>query len=225
VHLKADVELGGTDQLFNLNVGRDIMPGYGVEAQVVMTVPLLEGLDGVEKMSKSLDNYVGITDAPGEMFGKVMSISDDLMWRYYLLLTDLSQADIAAIRTDVEAGRRHPKQAKVELATRLVTDFHGAAAADAAAAAFEARFSRGELVVDDLPQVALALEEEPVALSRLVVLAGLAASASDAARKAQQGGVRIDGDKVTDPRLKIDAGRLPLTLEVGRRAIRIVAAG
>jgi tyrosyl-tRNA synthetase len=222
VYLRADVELGGTDQLFNLNVGRDIMPGYGLDAQVVMTVPLLEGLDGVEKMSKSLNNYVGITEAPGEMFGKLMSISDDLMWRYYLLLTDASEVELAGLRQEVADGRRHPKQVKVALATRLVGDFHGAAEAGAAAAAFEARFSRGELAIDDLPQVVLELGDGPVALSRVVVAAGLAASASEATRKAQQGGVRIDGEKVTDPRLRIGVDRLPLTLEVGRRAVRVV---
>jgi tyrosyl-tRNA synthetase len=222
VHLRADVELGGTDQLFNLNVGRDIMPGYGLEAQVVMTVPLLEGLDGVDKMSKSLNNYVGITEAPGEMFGKLMSISDDLMWRYYLLLTDASDAQIAVLRQEVADGRRHPKQAKVELATRLVADFHGAGEAGAAATAFEARFSRGELAVDQLPLVRLDLRTGPVALARLVVDAGLAASSSEATRKAQQGGVRIDGEKVTDARQRIGADRLPMTLEVGRRAVRVV---
>lgn len=224
VHLKADVELGGTDQLFNLNVGRDIMPGYGVEAQVVMTTPLLEGLDGVEKMSKSLNNYVGITEPAGEMFGKIMSASDDLMWRYLLLLTDATEQEIAGLRSDVEAGRRHPKQVKVDLATRIVSDFHSVEAAAAAAAAFEARFSRGELAADALPQVAVGFADGPVALSRLVVLAGLATSASEAARKAQQGGVRIDGEKATDPRARIEPSRLPLTLEVGRRAVRIVAA-
>ena len=117
------MELGGTDQLFNLNVGRDIMPGYGLEAQVVMTTPLLEGLDGVEKMSKSLGNYIGVTDAPDEMFGKVMSISDELMWRYYLLLTDESEAEVAAIRQRVTDGAMHPKAAKVSLAHRIVQDF------------------------------------------------------------------------------------------------------
>jgi tyrosyl-tRNA synthetase len=223
VHLRADVELGGTDQLFNLNVGRDIMPGYGLEAQVVMTVPLLEGLDGVEKMSKSLNNYVGITEAPAEMFGKLMSISDDLMWRYYLLLTDVDEAQIAVMREDATEGRSHPKQLKVELARRIVTDFHSAAAAEAAAAAFEARFSRGEVSVEDLPRVEIRFEDGPVALSRLVTEAGLATSASEAARKAQQGGVRVDGEKVTDARLRIGAERLPLTLEVGRRAVRVVA--
>jgi tyrosyl-tRNA synthetase len=223
VHLKADVELGGTDQLFNLNVGRDIMPGYGLEAQVVMTVPLLEGLDGVEKMSKSLNNYVGITEPPGEMFGKLMSISDELMWRYHLLLTDVSEAQIAALRQEVGDGRRHPKQVKIELATRIVADFHGAAAAATAAAAFEARFSRGELAVEELPLVTVTCADGPVALSRIITEAGLAASSSEATRKAQQGGVRIDGERVTDARLRIGADRLPLTLEVGRRAVRVVA--
>ena len=145
VFLEADVELGGTDQLFNLNVGRDIMPSYGLEAQVVMTTPLLEGLDGVEKMSKSLGNYVGVTDAPAEMFGKIMSVSDDLMWRYYLLLTDLTEAEIEARQAQVASGALHPKQAKVELAKRIVADFHSPDAAAQAAADFDARFTRGEL--------------------------------------------------------------------------------
>jgi tyrosyl-tRNA synthetase len=134
VFLKADVELGGTDQLFNLNVGRDIMPSYGLEPQVVMTTPLLEGLDGVEKMSKSLGNYVGVTDSPSEMFGKLMSVSDELMWRYYLLLTDLSARDIDDLaRTRKHAAQVHPKHAKVDLARRIVSDFHSAADADQAA--------------------------------------------------------------------------------------------
>ncbi|MFO7303767.1 MAG: tyrosine--tRNA ligase [Acidobacteriota bacterium] len=222
VHLKADVELGGTDQLFNLNVGRDIMPGYGLEAQVVMTVPLLEGLDGVEKMSKSLGNYVGVTEPPDEMFGKLMSISDELMWRYYLLLTDMSEAEIAGLRRSVDEGRRHPKDVKAELARRIVADFHSAEDAARAADAFDARFARKELAVDALPQVVLGLDE-PRALSRILVEAGLAASASDAMRKAQQGGVRIDGRRVTDGRERIAREQLPLTLEVGRRAVRLVA--
>jgi tyrosyl-tRNA synthetase len=188
-----------------------------------MTVPLLEGLDGVEKMSKSLNNYVGITEAPEEMFGKIMSVSDELMWRYYLLLTDVGEDRIAAIKQEVGEGRRHPKQAKMDLARRIVADFHPAADADAAAAAFEARFSRGEIDVDQLPRVVVARGDCPVALARLVVIAGLASSASEATRKAQQGGVRLDGGKVTDARLRIDGDRLPLTLEVGRRAVRIVS--
>src|SRR5688572_21373835 len=148
VYLRADVELGGTDQLFNLNVGRDLMSAYGLEPQIVMTTPLLEGLDGVEKMSKSLGNYVGVTDAPGEMFGKLMSISDDLMWKYYGLLTDLSPEDVLALRTSVSRGERHPKQVKVDLAQRIVADFHDSADASRAAEDFERRFSKKELPVD-----------------------------------------------------------------------------
>ena len=222
VHLKADVELGGTDQLFNLNVGRDIMPGYGLEAQVVMTVPLLEGLDGVEKMSKSLGNYIGVTDEPAEMFGKVMSTSDELMWRYRLLLTDQTEAEIETLKTDVRDGRRHPRDVKVELATRLVSDFHSAELAAVAAVAFDARFSRGEIAPDALPQVVIVMPEGSLALSRLVADAGLASSSSEAARKVQQGGVKLNGDKATDPRARVEFARLPVTLEVGRRAVRLV---
>jgi tyrosyl-tRNA synthetase len=145
------------------------------------------------------------------------------MWRYYLLLTDLAEEEVARLQREVAAGHRHPKQTKVELATRIVGDFHGGDAARAAASAFEARFSRGELVAEDLPQVAIDVSAGPVALSRVLVDAGLAASSSEAARKAQQGGVRVDGQKVTDARQRIDATHLPVTLEVGRRAIRVVA--
>ena len=144
VYLKADVELGGTDQLFNLNVGRDIMPSCGVEAQIVMTTPLLIGLDGTEKMSKSAGNYVGITEVPNEMFGKLMSISDKLMWEYYKLLTDLSLAEIATLESRVSSGDLHPKQAKVDLATRIVTDFHSAGDAKTAGDEFDRAFARRE---------------------------------------------------------------------------------
>lgn len=221
VVLEADVELGGTDQLFNLNVGRDIMPSYGLEAQVVMTVPLLEGLDGVEKMSKSLGNAVGITEPPEEMFGKLMSISDELMWRYYELLTDRTAGDISALKDDVAAGRVHPKQAKVGLARLVVGDFHGEPAAREASEMFEARFSRGEIAVEALPQVVLAVEGESVALTKVMVGAGLAASASEATRKIQQGGVRIDRDRVTDGRHRLVARQAPIVLEVGRRAVLV----
>ena len=223
VFLKADVELGGTDQLFNLNVGRDIMPGYGLEAQVVMTTPLLEGLDGVEKMSKSLGNYIGVTDAPGEMFGKVLSVSDDLMWRYYLLLTDDSEASVNATRQQVSDGVLHPKAAKMALAKRIVSDFHGAAAAAAAQEAFEARFTRGELDSASLPQVDVVVPlGESVPLSRVMVDAGLASSNSDATRKIQQGGVKLDREKVTAVTMRIDVGRPELLLEVGRKAVRLL---
>jgi tyrosyl-tRNA synthetase len=221
VFLQADVELGGTDQLFNLNVGRDIMPGYGLEAQIVMTTPLLEGLDGVEKMSKSLENYIGVTDAAAEMFGKLMSISDDLMWRYYLLLTDASEREIAALRGQVGAGTLHPKQAKADLASRIVADFHSPAAARAAAEAFEARFSRGELDAGSLPDVRVPAPGGSIGLPRLVAQAGLAASANVASQVIVQGGVKIDREKVTDIKTRIEASRGPFVLEVGRRAVRI----
>jgi tyrosyl-tRNA synthetase len=221
VFLEADVELGGTDQLFNLNVGRDVMPGYGLEAQVVMTTPLLEGLDGVEKMSKSLGNYVGVDEPADEMFGKLMSVSDELMWRYYLLLTDLSAPAIDELRRDVEAGRLHPKEAKVGLARRIVADFHGAPAGTAAAEAFDAKFARGELDADRLSEVDVEVDGEAIGLPKLVTAAGLAVSTSDAARKVLQGGVKVDREKVTSPKTRIERARGSLVLEVGRRAVRI----
>ena len=221
VHLQADVELGGTDQLFNLNVGRDIMPGYGLPPQIVMTTPLLEGLDGVEKMSKSLGNYVGVTEPAGEMFGKLMSIGDDLMWRYYLLLTDLPEADIARLREDVSRGAVHPKVAKVDLARRIVRDFHGEDAAGQAAEGFEARFTRGEIVEDTLPEVEVLVGRGDIGLSKLIADAGLAVSSSEASRKIQQGGVKVDRERVTDVKTRFTAARGVLTLEVGRRAVRV----
>jgi tyrosyl-tRNA synthetase len=194
VFLEADVELGGTDQLFNLNVGRDIMPAYDLEPQIVMTTPLLEGLDGVEKMSKSLGNYVGVTDAPAEMFGKLMSISDEVMWKYYVLLTDLTPAEVQRLRARVGAGELHPKQAKVDLAKTIVRDFHGADEAGAAAAEFERRFAKRELPTD-VPLVELTDDEWGASLEKRLVRCGLAESMSDARRKIQQGGVRINGRK------------------------------
>ena len=217
VFLNADVELGGTDQLFNLNVGRDIMPAFELEPQVVMTTPLLEGLDGVEKMSKSLGNYVGVTDAAGEMFGKLMSISDELMWKYYALLTDITAEDLAARRAAVSKGELHPKQAKVDLARAIVTDYHGTAAAETAVQDFERRFTRRELPQD--------LPEKPMLTGTLVehllLETGFAESGSDATRKIQQGAVKIDGQKYTAVRAPIDRHE-PFVLQVGRRVCRIV---
>jgi tyrosyl-tRNA synthetase len=217
VFLEADVELGGTDQLFNLNVGRDIMPAYGLEAQVVMTTPLLEGLDGVEKMSKSAGNYVGVTEPPGEMFGKLMSISDDLMWRYCTLLTDLTPEEITTRRAAVAKGELHPKQAKVNLATAIVTDFHGADAARQAAQEFERRFAKRE-IPEDVP-------ERPMwagtTIEHLLLECGLAQSASDAGRKVQQGAVRIEGEKFTQPRAVVERTD-PFVLQVGRQVVRVV---
>jgi tyrosyl-tRNA synthetase len=222
VFLEADVELGGTDQLFNLNVGRDLMPGYGLEAQVVMTTPLLEGLNGVEKMSKSLNNYVGVTEPADTMYGKLMSISDELMWRYYGLLTDVSEAEIEERQRQVAAGTLHPKQAKVELARQIVADFHGLPEAERAAAAFEARFARGELVEADLREVTVSLPRSgSVGIAKLIADAGLAVSSTDASRKIQQGGVRVNGSRVDSVKDRIDAGRGSFVLEVGRRAVRV----
>ncbi len=213
VFLKADVELGGTDQLFNLNVGRDLMPAFGLEPQVVMTTPLLEGLDGVEKMSKSSGNYVGVTDEPSEMFGKLMSVSDDLMWTYYTLLTDLMPEEVGQLRARVSSGALHPKQAKVDLASRIVADFHSPAAAEEAAGEFERRFSKRQLPTASRA-VELSDEEWAASLEKRLVRAGLAASASDARRKVTQGGVRINGEKATlgslppDDEYVLQAGKL-----------------
>ena len=194
VVLEADVELGGTDQLFNLNVGRDLMPAYDLEPQVVMTTPLLEGLDGVEKMSKSLGNYVGITEPPGEMFGKLMSVSDELMWKYFALLTEVGADEIVGMRARVAAGDLHPKAAKVDLAKRIVADFHSAEAAARAAEEFDRRFAKKELP-SDVRVVELSPEEWNAPLERRLVRCGLAESVSDAKRKITQGGVRINGEK------------------------------
>ena len=221
VFLHADVELGGTDQLFNLNVGRDIMPGYGLDAQVVMTTPLLEGLDGVEKMSKSLGNYIGVTESATEMYGKLMSISDTLMWRYYLLLTDVSESDINRLQQQVGDGAMHPKQAKMTLARRITADFHGELEAARAAEAFDARFARGELSAD-LEEIRVTVPDGSISLAKLVAEAGLAASSSEATRKIQQGGVKVDRERVTDIKTRILASQGAVTLEVGRRAVRIV---
>ena len=222
IELRADVELGGTDQLFNLNVGRDIMPAYGLLPQIVMTVPLLVGLDGVEKMSKSLGNYVGVTELPDEMFGKLMSISDDLMWTYYELVTDLSVREIEAQRQAVASGALHPKRAKVELAMRIVSDFHSVGAATQAAEAFDRRFSRRELP-GDLPVIELSEEEWQKPLAARLVRSGLADSMSDARRKIEQGAVRVDGIKASPGERSQETPISPdeLTVQVGRRAIKL----
>jgi len=220
VVLKADVELGGTDQLFNLNVGRDIMPAFDLEAQVVMTTPLLEGLDGVEKMSKSLGNFVGVTDSPSEMFGKLMSISDELMWKYYTLLTDLAPAEIFERRNAVSSGALHPKQAKVELATRIVADFHERGAAVRAAEEFDRRFAKGEVDRSALEVKLWQLPEETRAFRQVLIQLKLAASGSEADQKLKQGAVKLDGRKVGpfDGQDALLEGGKDYVLEVGRRA-------
>ena len=221
VELDADVELGGTDQLFNLNVGRDLMPAFELEPQIVMTTPLLEGLDGVEKMSKSLGNYVGITESGPEMFGKLMSISDELMWKYYALLTELPPADIQQRREAVTAGRLHPKDAKVDLATRVVADFHGAGAAAEAASAFDRRFAKGELDRAALDVKIWVLPEEPKAFRQVLIQLKLAGSGAEADQKLKQGAVKVDGRKVDGPfafQSEFLTRGMDHVVEVGRRA-------
>jgi tyrosyl-tRNA synthetase len=219
VALQSDLELGGTDQKFNLLVGRELQKEYGQEPQCILTMPLLEGLDGVEKMSKSKGNYVGITDPPDDMFGKLMSISDHLMWRYYELLSASSLEEIATLRAGCAAGR-NPRDVKVQLAGEMVTRFHGAAAAERARERFEARFSRGALP-DDLPQVHVA--GAPLPIAALLKQAGLVPSTSEAVRSIEQGGVRIDGERVVDRQARIAAGSY--VVQVGkRRAARVVLA-
>lgn len=220
VALKADLELGGTDQKFNLLVGRELQKEYGQEPQCILTMPLLVGLDGVEKMSKSKGNYVGITDAPDDMFGKLMSVSDDLMWTYYELLSSLSIEALAALKAECAAGR-NPRDAKVALAAEMVGRFHGAAAAEAAREAFEARFSRGVLDADALPQVSVA--GAPLSVAQLLKQASLVPSTSEAMRNIEQGGVRIDGERVADKGLKLAAGTY--VVQVGkRRAARVTVS-
>ncbi len=213
VAMEADVELGGTDQKFNLLVGRQLQQAYGQKPQTVMTTPLLEGLDGVQKMSKSLGNYVGITDAPGEMFGKLMSISDDLMWRYFDLLSFRSNADIKTLRKQVDEGG-NPRDVKFELAREIVERFHDEQAATAAQAEFVARFQKGALP-DDMPEVAIHSDGGRVGLADVLRQADLTASNSEAFRMIRQGAVRIDGDRVQDRGLELGEGTY--VLQVGKR--------
>jgi tyrosyl-tRNA synthetase len=210
VALKSDLELGGTDQKFNLLVGRELQKDYGQEPQCILTMPLLEGLDGVEKMSKSKNNYIGITEAPNTMFAKLMSISDVMMWRYYELLSFRSLADIAALKNAVEGGQ-NPRDAKVALAQEIVTRFHSAQAADEALADFVNRSKGG--IPDDVPDVALA--GAPLGVAHLLKQTGLCASTSEAMRMVDQGGVRIDGSVISDKALKLEAGTF--VLQVGKR--------
>jgi len=217
VFLKADVELGGTDQLFNLNVGRDIMPDYGLEPQIVLTTPLLEGLDGVEKMSKSLGNYIGVEEGPFPVFGKIMSISDDLMWRYYSLCTDVSESAIASMKSLVKDKTLHPKKAKQGLAMRIIADFHGETAAKAALEEFERVFS-SDGVPDDVPEFDIAVAGGKVFLPKLLAECGLAKSNGEAMRLIAQGGVQIDGVKVAPGTRDVDANAgATVLIKVGKR--------
>jgi tyrosyl-tRNA synthetase len=210
VALKSDLELGGTDQKFNLLVGRELQKDYGQEPQCILTMPLLEGLDGVEKMSKSKNNYIAITEAPNTMFAKLMSISDVMMWRYFELLSFRSLEDIASLRAAVEGGA-NPRDAKVALAQEIVTRFHSAQAAQDALADFVNRSKGG--IPDDVPEVAVS--GAPLGVAQLLKAAGLCASTSEAMRMVDQGGVRIDGTVVSDKNLKVEAGNF--VMQVGKR--------
>jgi tyrosyl-tRNA synthetase len=214
VALRADVELGGTDQKFNLLMGRELQKHYGQKPQVILTMPLLEGLDGVNKMSKSLGNYVGINEAPGEIFGKLMSVSDDLMWRYIELLSFAPLATILSWRGEVQQGR-NPRDVKVVFAQEIVERFHGRAAAEAALADFEARFREGAAPAQ-MPEVSIAAPEEGLAIAQVLKQAHLAASTSEALRLIGQGGVKLNGEKVTDKALRLARGEQAV-VQVGKR--------
>lgn len=214
VALKADMELGGTDQKFNLLMGREMQRHYGQPTQCILTMPLLEGLDGVNKMSKSLDNYIGITDAPSEMFGKLMSISDVLMWRYLELLSFRSMSDIANWRTEVEGGR-NPRDIKVLLAQEIVARFHSQRDAEAALSEFEARFRQGALP-DDMPEISVVASGGSIAVPQLLKQADLVSSTSEAMRMIEQGAVKLDGERVNDKADTVQSGRT-VVAQVGKR--------
>jgi len=221
VALNADVELGGTDQKFNLLMGRNLQREFEQEPQVIMTTPLLEGLDGVNKMSKSLGNYIGIEEPPNEMFGKVMSISDDLMWKYYDLLTDLSTDEINTLRLKCESGAENPRNAKVELAKRIITDFHSTDAAAEAEDDFNRRFVKKE-VPDEIDEKQIAAGSYK--LADLILSTGLAASKGEARRLIDQGGVKVNGEKASNTAAEIEINGDATLLQVGKRKFLKVRA-
>ena len=214
VMMRADMELGGIDQKFNLLIGRELQKHWGQPPQCVLTMPLLEGLGGINKMSKSLGNYIGITESPEQIFGKLMSVSDQLMWRYIELLSFESLATIRKWKQEVEAGR-NPRDVKVNFAREIVARFHDRAAADKALADFEARFKQGE-IPDNIPEVTLPTGGEPLLFYQVLKQAGLTASTSEAIRLIEQGGVKMNGEKVSDKALRLAPGG-PFVLQVGKR--------
>ncbi len=214
VEMQADVELGGTDQKFNLLVGRELMKAEGMEPQVILTMPILEGLDGVQKMSKSLDNYIGIEDAPNEMFGKIMSISDELMWRYFELLSFRPMHEIEQFQLDVGAGT-NPRDIKFLLAEEIITRFHSVTAAESARQDFITRFAKGAMP-DDMPETTVTLERETIGIAALLKQAGLTSSTSESFRMIQQGAVKLDGEKVSDKGLELEQGSI-VVAQVGKR--------
>ena len=214
VEMQADVELGGTDQKFNLLVGRELMKAESMEPQVILTMPILEGLDGVQKMSKSLDNYIGIEDAPTEMFGKLMSISDDLMWRYFELLSFRPMAEVEQFQRDIEDGT-NPRDIKFLLAEEIIARFHDAKSAVAARQDFINRFAKGALP-DDMPEATLTLEQDTIGIAALLKQAGLTSSTSEGFRMIQQGAVKLDGEKISDRGLELARG-VVVVAQVGKR--------
>ncbi|MBT8121606.1 MAG: tyrosine--tRNA ligase [Gammaproteobacteria bacterium] len=214
VAMKADVELGGTDQKFNLLVGRELQKHYGQKPQVILTMPILEGLDGVQKMSKSLDNYIGINEPPGEMFGKIMSISDDLMWRWFELLSFRPLDEIEGLKRQVAEGA-NPRDIKFLLGQEIVARFHDGQAAEAAQAEFVARFQKGAMP-DDMPEMSLPAVDGGLGLASLLKEAGLVGSTSEAFRMVKQGAVRIDGERIEDKSLAVAAGSTHV-FQVGKR--------
>jgi len=222
VALEADVELGGTDQKFNMLVGRDLQREFGQEPQVIITTPMLEGLDGTQKMSKSLGNYIGIAEPPQEIFGKTMSISDELMWRYYELLTDMSAAEIEAMRARASSGALNPRDAKAELAKRIITDFYSKEEAERAEEEFN-RIFRQKQTPAEIAQVGRR-REGPVKLAKLMAQVGLAQSVAEARRLIEQGGVRVGGERVSNATFEIDTDkREDVLIQVGKRKfLRII---
>jgi tyrosyl-tRNA synthetase len=221
VALEADVELGGTDQRFNLLVGRELQKEYGHEQQIVLTMPLLEGLDGVQKMSKSLGNYIGINEAPNEQFGKAMSISDDLMFRYYELLTDIPLKEIQAIRGDITAGKRHPMEVKADLGVRIVADYHGTAAAEGAREEFN-RVFRKRQNPEDIETKKISIAQSPIRLTRLLPTLNLASSNAEAQRLIESGAVHINDQRVTDPKTEMSQPGEYLFKVGKRRFLRLI---
>lgn len=214
VAMKADLELGGTDQKFNLLVGRQLQQVYGQKPQVVMTMPILEGLDGVQKMSKSLNNYIGIADSPTDMFGKIMSISDDLMWRYFLLLSFRPMTEVEQWRKACEQGA-NPRDYKVNLALEIIARFHSQSLAEKALADFEARFKHGA-IPDEIDEVQLVATASQIQIANILKDAGLTVSTSEAMRMVKQGAVKIDGEKISDPKLAVAVGSTHV-VQVGKR--------
>jgi tyrosyl-tRNA synthetase len=222
VAMKADVELGGTDQKFNLLVGRELQKHYGQKPQVILTMPILEGLDGVQKMSKSLNNYIGINEKPDDMFGKLMSISDELMWRYFELLSFRPLGEIEQLRVDINEGA-NPRDVKFQLGQEIVARFHDKAAAESAQANFIARFQKGAMP-DEMPELTVSGEGGEVGIASLLKEAGLVGSTSEAFRMIKQGAVRVEGERISDKGMVVKSGNTHVFQVGKRRFARVTVA-